>query len=173
MKHAVQGNLEVRDLLERKLEEAAKGKVNHALVLTYENAFPTCEIAGVGGLDALVARHLLVLAEKIGALRPLASSGGADQWCYDLALQAYSHDFAAWLVQAEMTRRRENAPAPLRVAFVRKLDGAAEHCKTMLDNVMRPMLPRIGAVEGLHRTGRVNYFCDLKPVVSFATAQKG
>ena len=164
MRHHVQGNDEAVELLERSLTAAREGKISYALVLTYEDALPTCEISGVGGLDNLVARHLRIIAGKI-EMDALPSVGRADFAVYDLALQPYSHDFASWLVQAEITRRRENAPAPLKVAFVRRLDGAAELSNVMLNKVMRPMLPLLGAVEGTHKRGRVNYFCDIRPIV--------
>lgn len=71
--------------------------------------------------------------------------------CYNLALQALSFDFLNWLVDAEMTRVRAGAPAPLKVAFFKGVD--AEGLMRMngrvgwLDNVFRPAMKFVGAVE--------------------------
>jgi hypothetical protein len=55
-------------------------------------------------------------------------------------------DFEIWMIAAEMRRRRLGAPAPLRVAFTHEylLDEVG---KNFLENVMKPLLPLIGAVE--------------------------
>lgn len=68
--------------------------------------------------------------------------------CYNLCLQSMSFDFLNWLVDCEMERIRAKAPGPLKVSFFRgeKPDDAI-HRVAFLDNVFRPALKFIGAVE--------------------------
>lgn len=76
--------------------------------------------------------------------------------CYDLGEAPASWDFVTWLVNAEMDRRARNIAAPLKVAFVPgpkdgfrddALPVDAEGRQRFLDNVMRPALSLVGAVE--------------------------
>ena len=95
------------------------------------------------GLLPVIAREMI---------RPVDASKA----CYDLGGAPASYDFTAWLMIAEMARRRENAPGPLKVAFKPgPADGfrndfakefAADH-RQMMVNVLRPALQLVGAVE--------------------------
>lgn len=75
---------------------------------------------------------------------------------YDFAVAPASWDFVNWLMAAEMERRRRGASAPLQVAFRAgpkdgfrddnlPVDGAGR--KQIFDNVIRPLVTMIGAVE--------------------------
>src|SRR4029079_2629381 len=74
--------------------------------------------------------------------------------CYDCCRGPLGFDFLNWLVDAEMIRIREGAPAPLKVGFW--LGKSSEiigdelvwhRRQHWLKNVFRPLLQMIGAVE--------------------------
>jgi hypothetical protein len=71
--------------------------------------------------------------------------------CYNLRGFALSFDFPYWFVAAEMRRRRLGGKAPLKVGFWAGEDGEAglslAYRHRMLNNVVRPMLRLIGAIE--------------------------
>lgn len=71
---------------------------------------------------------------------------------FDVAAGPLNHDFLIWLVDAEMTRRRHGAPAPLKVAFWLGKDAEErlgyDNRRQWLEMVFRPLLRMIGAVEG-------------------------
>jgi hypothetical protein len=76
--------------------------------------------------------------------------------CYDLGKLPANFDAATWLVNAEMDRIREGIEGPLRVAFKPGPNGGfradglphdPNERNAYLDNIVRPMLPMIGAVE--------------------------
>lgn len=75
----------------------------------------------------------------------------ADYVCYNVANGYLSYDFLNWMIDAEMTRIREGAPWPLKVAFWYGRDGktgiSTLYQVTMLQEVIRPALALIGAVE--------------------------
>ena len=73
---------------------------------------------------------------------------------YDLGSCPASFDFIPWLIAAEMTRRRLHRPAPLRVSFPSgskngfRDDALPERDNRLfLDNVLRPSLKLVGAIE--------------------------
>lgn len=69
---------------------------------------------------------------------------------YNLALQSVSFDFLNWLVDCEMIRIRAGAPGPLKVSFFKGTNPEPDkvnHRVDWLDNVFRPALKFIGAVE--------------------------
>lgn len=76
--------------------------------------------------------------------------------CYDLGKLPANFDATTWLICAQMDRIREGIEGPLRVAFKAgpnggfRADGlphAPDERNAYLDNIVRPMLPMIGAVE--------------------------
>jgi hypothetical protein len=64
-----------------------------------------------------------------------------------------SFEFLIWLAEAEMTRVRMGAPAPLRVSFAdttpvpSAASSRSRAAADWLDRVWRPLLPMLGAVE--------------------------
>lgn len=79
-----------------------------------------------------------------------------DAACYDLGKAPASWDFLCWLVRAEMEKRQRGCDKPLRVAIMPgpkdgfrddDLPGDKAARQQMLDNVMRPAIAMIGAVE--------------------------
>jgi hypothetical protein len=65
---------------------------------------------------------------------------------FDCGAFPLNFEFVAWLVQAELLRRRRGLPPPLRIKFLNK-DEADSRRSGWLDEVMRPLLPMLGAIE--------------------------
>jgi hypothetical protein len=163
----LQGNAAVQDLFYRWWQESLKGKLIGAAVTGCEGPDTMqaelslkmgCEFAINYGLDSLKNRivQTIVLREPVNNIDP-----GADFVCYNLNKAPMNWDFIIWLVDREMDRRREGAPAPLKVGFYRSEtnDYRPAYCDLMLNRVMRPLLPLIGAVEDERATkGRLIEF---------------
>lgn len=72
---------------------------------------------------------------------------------YDCATYPLNFEFIPWLIDAERRRRRTTQPGPLQVAFANKDKLAARRTdaggsgEAWLNEVMRPLLPMLGAVE--------------------------
>lgn len=181
----VDGNGEVVAMFERWLARARLGKLDFAALVTVEQSGRTFqEYAGTEGrefitywsLDMLKNRIMKESQELVAPPPDLRSP--ANSFCYPIAKSPCSFDFAAWLVIAEMTRLRENAPGPLRVGFRFGLDGNVNRAlrtfnrKIMFENVLRPMLGLIGAVEDLESAekGRVLEVYTFHPVTNAARA---
>ena len=99
----------------------------------------------------------------------------ADKWAYNIARGPASYDFIAWLVNAEMTRVRERAPFPLKVAFYVGQDGNvkdalhSEGRAQMFANVIRPSLAFVGAIESNEaQSGRIQECYSFVPAVDGA-----
>jgi hypothetical protein len=73
---------------------------------------------------------------------------------YDLATNPLSFEFLIWLIHAEMARQRHKAPAPLRIRFINVDSAKAE---AWLNNVFRPLLPMIDAVEDESENGELPF----------------
>jgi hypothetical protein len=70
--------------------------------------------------------------------------------CYNMATDPNGYDFIVWLIAMEMRRVRLGAPAPLKVGFWTEFGKHRTPTDTLsmwLNNVFRPALPMIGAVE--------------------------
>lgn len=73
---------------------------------------------------------------------------GADHVVYNVARDPLGFDFVVWLIIQEMARRREGAPAPLRVAFFTGKYGELTADRlAWINNVFRPALALVGAIE--------------------------
>lgn len=155
---AAHGNAPVIALFEKWLAAARKGQLNYAAVIAcgYPNLLAH-DFAGSIEMEfaALLAlEHLRKKLEQVKAGRAPPEKNpelSADYVCYNLAADPISYDFLPWLVDAEMTRVREGAPAPLRICFSFGRDADTgfntEYRREMLANVMYPLLGLIGAVE--------------------------
>lgn len=72
--------------------------------------------------------------------------------CYNMVTGSHNFDFLVWLAHAEMRRRKENAPGPLKVGFwfgkdsslIMSRPGPMMH---WVEHVFRPALAFVGAVE--------------------------
>lgn len=151
------GNEEVVKLFELWLERAREGQICHATITVCQLPnLMASDFAGVADMDFAVPYALDTLKLKLGERARIASGPPpkgltADYACYNLGSSPKSFDFLVWLMDAEMTRIREGAPAPLKVAFTKGQDGksgignAAE--QQMFVNVMRPLVKLIGGIE--------------------------
>lgn len=152
------GNQEVIDCLERCIDLAREKDLRHVAVALA--GYPDNGAVIFAGEIALakVARetveHLLRrMDETTASCAPPVRDAGLDAsfHCYNVASGALGFDFLVWLIDAEMTRRRERARGPLKVGFWlgREIRGGQAEPKRRiwLDNVFRPALALIGAVE--------------------------
>lgn len=109
--------------------------------------------ARMNGPMELLLRHLANGVEKlrINNTMPPREVSRADYACFNGALWGVCFDFANWIMEREMERIAERAPAPLKVGFWFGRDGKAglsePHRQQMFDRVLRPMLALVGAVE--------------------------
>lgn len=144
------GNVEVCDMLARSLEEARKGRIRYAAIITCENAMHVdIEQAGTAGCEFAANYGFDLLKKNLLGHRQPGAGLGPDFVRYDLSRAPLGWDFASWLVDREMDRVRAGAPAPLKVAFVgdvtRRKWGPVE--AQWVEKVMRPLIGLIGAVE--------------------------
>src|SRR6266550_6200284 len=120
LKAPAHGNAEVVALFEEYLEKARLGKINYGGAITAEQPdIISYDSAGSIEMVPLAETALDLLKQRIvnahiNRLPPEPDPElGADYVCYNLAAAAVGFDFCPWLVDAEMERRREGAPAPL------------------------------------------------------------
>lgn len=154
----VYGNPEAVGVLEKWLAKAKQGMLCHVTVTACENPNKIfCDFGGCADMQFAIRYGLDTLKLKMDEQIRLASGPkptgelDASYVCYNCGDMPLSYDFLLWLLDAEMTRIREGAPAPLKVAFVFGQDGKAglgtPYRLTMFVNVVRPLLKLIGAVE--------------------------
>lgn len=146
------GNAEVEALFLRWAEKAKQGRLRYAAIVACENqGHVDVEHAGSAGCEFAANFGFDLLKDNIfGHKRSGGADGlGPDFVRYDLSRAPVGWDFASWLIDQEMGRIRANAPGPLKVAFIgdvgKRKWGPTE--ARMVENVMRPLLGLIGAVE--------------------------
>ena len=151
-------NPEVIELLEAYLETARKHRFGHVAIsmVAHPNVCAR-DYAGdisleLGQRDVLATLHGLIDASiKNWTPPPRDESLDASYVRYNIANGPLGFDFLTWLIDAEMTRIRADAPAPLKVGFWLGKDADdrmnRDRRRMWLDNVFRPMLKLIGAVE--------------------------
>ncbi len=116
---------------------------------------PGCDFIGEANLEKPLKRGLETLIEEVDRsisacqLPPQDPDLDASYVAYNMTGDPLGFDFVVWLVAMEMRRVREGAPAPLKVGFHERSDGRklAPDQEGWLDNVFRPALKLIGAVE--------------------------
>jgi hypothetical protein len=159
---AALGNRAVVQMLEEVLAEARKGKMNHcAVIMSIMGQDPGFGVAGEVCMGDVCKRGIVELIKSIdgrasnGIMPPRDETLGDDYVCYNMVVSPVAFDFLFWLVDAQMRRIASGAPAPLKVAFWKGQDGIGRLNEPIMrqfyDNVMRPLLPMIGAVEVDHR----------------------
>lgn len=132
--------------------------------------------AGTVELEKVAREGLKVVSEKIdksilNRTMPDPDPNYDESYVsYNITESPLSYDFIPWLIDAEMTRIRANAPAPLKVGFWFGRDNKTgmngPDRQSMLDNVVRPMLDLIGAVEDPNGTkGKFKHFFSLRDIV--------
>jgi hypothetical protein len=146
------GNPEVVAMLKTWLKEARRGQINYCgLFVVQKPNQVACDFAGAVEMEQCTPAGIEGLKAKIGqSIRdrqppPRDLTLGADYVCYRPYQQPSNFDFTSWLVQREMERAREGAPAPLRVAFWSP--PGLDFKRKMLDPVVRAMVPLLGAIE--------------------------
>ena len=155
-----EGNPEVQQLLERWQTRAKQGKLSLVCIVGCESPVQMVadyagiigmEFAAYTGMDILKNRILMNLENRRQpTVDPKTSKSLV---CYNFAKAPSSFDFLSWLVDAEMTRVRANAPSPLRVGFYWGAQTGPDDClqthtrRQMFENVIKPSLKLIGAIE--------------------------
>lgn len=172
------GSENVKRLLEIYLENAYSGEYAAiAIVMACHDAKVAVDVAGTihlsaslkGGLE-LANNQIDDILKKI-SLPEVDRNLSADYVCFNVPGGSVSYDFLPWLIDAEMTRIRHNAPAPLKVGFWMGrnlgdsgLDDPAR--RRMYEKVVVPALGLIGAVEDEKaRNGRVKEFYTCRDIV--------
>jgi hypothetical protein len=152
------GNDMVIAALEQFLVKAREGRHGYLVALMVgEGQQPLGAWAGPPTLESQAITHLEELASQWDAnitnrtLPDRIPGVPANRVVYNVPRWALCYDFIAWLIDAEMVRRREGAPAPLRVGFWFGRDGKSglkmAHSAQMFEHVVKPALALIGAVE--------------------------
>lgn len=152
------GNADVIELLEAYLDVARKNDFGHvAIAMVGHPNVAATDFAGDIALELSSRDALALLGKKLQTSidnwtpPPRDETLGADYACYDMANGALGYDFLVWLVDAEMTRVREGAPAPLKVGFWLGADAQdrinRDRRRMWLEKLFRPLLPMIGAIE--------------------------
>jgi len=154
------GNDEVIGLLEYWLEEAKKEEILYVALgavklgdqVAYDHA----------GLQRMEPDARIALKALDYDLASVINSRKLDPRDYNLDASYVEYhlkgatpicwDFLIWLIDAEMTRRRLKGPPPLKVHFsgVEELKGIN---RKFFENVYRPLLPLIGAIEDVNAKG--------------------
>lgn len=151
------GNAEVVDMLRKWLDLAENGRLAFAVVVACEsNNYVISNNAGDmrlafaanWGLDT--AKYQLMVRNASYHEEAFSPRESADRVCWNISEGPACFDFIAWLVIAEMNRRRMGAPFPLKVGFCMK-EGEEERRKQegrqkFYDNVIYPGLSLVGAV---------------------------
>ncbi len=147
---------EVIGLLEAYLETARSHPFSHiAIAMTGHPNIGAVDYAGDIALELSTKEALEKLIDKIDRSVANRTPPAADRcldashFCYNIANDPLGYDYLNWLVNAEMTRVRHAAPAPLKVGFWQGIaEGqASRRRRKWLDNLFRPGLQLLGAVE--------------------------
>lgn len=150
----VNGNFECLKLLEKYYKEAERGNMNFCGVISCEgnrfsgdytgdvNAFHVAFFA----VDWLQNKMRSMTNIEPFDLEDNDDNAPADKFIYDLNNEPLCHDFVPWLVTAEMMRRRDRLPGPLKVAFIRGKVEQRRPTQSFYENVMLPALDLFGAV---------------------------
>lgn len=154
------GHGEVIALLERYLIDAkANPRYGYAsLVLIEEGTDRACgACAGDVALESRAERATISMSENIRErginriLPPRDPSMPANYAVYNVPAGSICYDFLVWLIDAEMQRQMEGAPAPLRVCFWFGRNGTdglyLESQRQMFEHVVKPSLALVGAIE--------------------------
>jgi hypothetical protein len=139
-----------------------------------------CDYAGDISLEKSQKEAVQILNERLSASIANWTLPSSDAWLdashvvYNVANGPLGYDFIVWLIDAEMTRVREGAPAPLKVAFWLGRDADSrmqrDQRRQWLDNVFRPALALIGAVESTTISGRHKEVFVSRDIVAAAKA---
>lgn len=174
----VNGNREAVQFLEQITAYARENPIGYAAVaLVQDGAGFTGGFTGTVELENRAKESLIELtkmmdAKELNRTNDRKEEYGADYACYNISKSPVSYDFIAWLIDAECTRIRAGAPAPLKVGFFMGRDGKTGlddgYRKLMLNEVCRPALDLLGAVEDPEGTfGEFKEFFSFRDIVKF------
>jgi len=147
------GNAESIELLEHWLGQAKKGHVAYVAVVAVENPQRVAyDYAGAYDCEEAAQQTLKELQQELEQIYVARRMGPRD-FSFDAAcvewplsgIAPVNWDFLTWLIDAEMTRRREGAPFPLRVGFSKEELLGTEK-RQFFNSVLRPLVPTIGGI---------------------------
>ena len=108
-------------------------------------------------LDLKAEKAVRCVADHISEMRvnrtmpPRDPHAPANLVIYNVPGGSICFDFLNWIIDAEMIRRMERAPAPLKVHFWFGRNGKdglyTPRCKQMFEHVVKPALELVGAIE--------------------------
>ena len=177
-----EGNIDVISLLEQSLEVAKEGKMISCAVAFFGIDGTTmralCCVPGTEGgmflaLDRLKDHIKTAVAEL--EQRPIHDATlGADFVCWNLRDLPHNYDFLCGLVEAEMTRIREGAPAPLKICFHNQPREPNAYTSQFFNNVMMPAIAMMGAkIDGRALRGKAMIGHNVKKIVEASRAGEG
>ncbi len=153
------GNKEVIGVLEHWIDAAKNGDFCYLALAAVKDgdkvAYDFAGAAGIekhciSGLKAVTADlELIQQARRLGP-RNINLDASCHEWHFTGTPMCW--DFLIWLIDAEMTRIRYGAPAPLRIHFSR-VEHLDQYGRDFFECVFRPLLPLIGAIEDKDAAG--------------------
>ena len=137
----------------------ANPKIGYGVMIGVEE-FSNDSMGGFVGdrlLDLKAEKVTLTVAQHIGEMRVNRTMPPRDPYApsnlviYNVPAGSICYDFLNWIVDAEMHRRIEGAPGPLKVYFWFGRNGKdglyTERCKQMFEHVVKPAMELVGAIE--------------------------
>lgn len=175
----VNGNKETVAFLRSLLEYSENNPVGYAAtVLAQDGMGFTGGFVGTVELENQAKNSLSELIKMMdkneeNRTNPHSEEYGADYACYNIAKSPVSYDFIAWLIDAECTRLRAGIDRPLKVGFFMGKNGKTglddDYRKLMLNEVCRPALDLIGAVEDpMAIRGKFKEFFSFRDICQFS-----
>jgi len=149
------GNQSVIDALEAALRYAREGNVRAAGFIFCEAQGTKTGFHGDGNARANIGFGCdmlkQILLQSTMTVQDMKRRPPADRVQFDLYRNCICFDVVLWLAAKEMDRRREKAPAPLKVTFTEDAVALTQDPtdrQQFADHVVRPALALFGAVEG-------------------------
>jgi hypothetical protein len=137
----------------------ANPKIGYGVMIGVEE-FTNDSMGGFVGdrlLDLKAEKAVRCVADHISEMRvnrtmpPRPPNAPANLVIYNVPAGSICFDFLNWIIDAEMIRRMEGAPPPLKVHFWFGRNGKdglyTERCKQMFEHVVKPALELVGAIE--------------------------
>lgn len=155
----VNGNKDAKALLKQFLDMAEVEPIGYVSVIAAKepNTFMigfsgTVELERVGLEGIKKSEEIIQKNLDNRTMPPRDETLDESYVCYNVTNSPLSYDFLTWVVDHEQRRINANAPAPLKVAFWYGQDGKTgisgmPDREGMLNNVCRPALELLGAVE--------------------------
>jgi hypothetical protein len=150
------GNQSVIDALEEALRYAREGNVRAAGIIFCEAQGTKTGFHGDGNARANIGfgcdmlKHMLL--QSAMTIQDMKRRPPADRVQFDLYRNSICFDAVLWLAAKEMARRREGAPAPLKVKFTEDAVALTQNPtdrEAFANHVVRPALALFGAVESM------------------------